>query len=192
LFIIPACFDIMGSTLQFIALTMIAASIYQMMRGTLVFIIAIMSIIFLARRLYRHHWSSLAVIFVGLAMVGATPLIFPDKDDDDEDNQALYVIIGICLIIFSQLFTGCHMITEEKLFHNYYLHPLRVVGWEGLWGVLIYTILLVILQFIPCHIDKVCPHGTIEDTPQAIREWTRNDGLWITTIVYVISVAAFN
>jgi len=84
------------------------------------------------------------------------------------------------------------MITEEKLFHNYYLHPLRVVGWEGLWGTLIYIILLLILQFIPCQNDDICPHGTVEDTPQAIREWGRNNGLWITTIIYVVSVASFN
>jgi len=92
---------------MFIALTMIAASIYQMMRGTLVFIIAFMSVIFLKRVLYRHHWTSLSVLFVGLALVGASPLIFPDKETKDDDhNNSLLVVLGIGLIIVAQFFTG--------------------------------------------------------------------------------------
>jgi drug/metabolite transporter (DMT)-like permease len=56
---IPACFDIMASTLMFVALTMIAASIYQMMRGLIVFVAAMLSILFLKRKYYRHHWMAL-------------------------------------------------------------------------------------------------------------------------------------
>ena len=142
---IPATFDFIGSSLMFIALTMIAASIYQMMRGCLVFIVAIFSVIFLKRKLYRHHWTSLAFILAGLIIVGASTLI--SKDDDS--NDATYkIILGISLIIIAQLFSGCHFIVEEKLFGNYYLHPLRLVGWEGLWGVLITSVALVIFQFI--------------------------------------------
>lgn len=191
---LPACFDIIGSSLMFLALTMIAASVYQMMRGVLVFIIAIMSVLFLKRTLYRHHWSSLFIILIGLILVGASPLIYPGKSDPDEDddNTVYEAILGISLIIVAQLFSGCHFVTEEKLFSNYYLHPLKVVGWEGCWGVIIYSILLVILQFIPCNSDEICPYGHLEDTPQALYEWSKNSGIWISTIFYVISVACFN
>jgi len=41
---IPAIFDICGSTLMFIALTMTAASVYQMMRGVIVVITAFMAV----------------------------------------------------------------------------------------------------------------------------------------------------
>jgi hypothetical protein len=41
---IPALFDICGSSLMFVALTMTAASIYQMMRGVIVVITAFMAI----------------------------------------------------------------------------------------------------------------------------------------------------
>ena len=189
---IPATFDITGSSLMFLALTLLAASIYQMMRGCLVFIIAIMSVLFLKRVLYRHHWTSLGVILVGLALVGASPLIYPTESDDDDDSTAMKVIVGIVLVIVAQFFTGCHMVTEEKLFHDYYLHPLKLVGWEGLWGILIYSCLLVIFQFIKCSNVDVCPHGTIENVPEALREWGLNSALWITTIFYIISVASFN
>lgn len=74
LFAIPAVFDIIASTLNNVALTMVAGSVYQMMRGLKIAITAFMSVIFLKRKLYRHHWSSVLVIFVGLVLVGVAVL----------------------------------------------------------------------------------------------------------------------
>jgi len=47
---LPAMFDICGSSLMFVALTMCAASVYQMMRGVIVVITALMAMFFLGRR----------------------------------------------------------------------------------------------------------------------------------------------
>jgi hypothetical protein len=55
-------------------------------------------------------------------------------------------------------------IVEEKLLGDYYLDPLKVVGLEGVWGVLMYAILLPIFQFIKCDIKSLCPYGVLEDT----------------------------
>jgi drug/metabolite transporter (DMT)-like permease len=72
---IPACFDIVASTLMNIALTMVAASVYQMLRGMIIIITAVMAIIFLKKKLFRHHWTSIGVIFIGVAMVGLAALL---------------------------------------------------------------------------------------------------------------------
>jgi drug/metabolite transporter (DMT)-like permease len=47
---IPAAFDFTASSLMFIALTMTPASVYQMMRGFVTVITALMSIIFLKKK----------------------------------------------------------------------------------------------------------------------------------------------
>ena len=47
---IPASLDFAGSTLMFIALTMVPASVYQMMRGFINVVTPILSIIFLKRK----------------------------------------------------------------------------------------------------------------------------------------------
>lgn len=39
-------------------------------------------------------------------------------------------------------------IVEEKLLGNYYLEPLYIVGWEGIWGACFYVAFLFIAQFI--------------------------------------------
>lgn len=47
---IPATCDFCGSSLMFIALTQCAASVYQMMRGIIVVITAILAVVFLGRK----------------------------------------------------------------------------------------------------------------------------------------------
>lgn len=81
--IIPALFDMTGSTLLFVSLTMISASVYQMLKGALVFIAAVYSIIFLRRKFYRHHWTAMTIVIMGVIIVGASPIIYPDPKTTD-------------------------------------------------------------------------------------------------------------
>lgn len=158
-------FDICGSTLMFIALTMCAASIYQMMRGIIVVITAGMAMIFLGRKQYCHHWSSLFTIVVGVFIVGLVGVTMSSKKDD-EDGGAQTKPLGIILLVIAQLFTGGQFVTEEKILAGYYLDPLLVVGLEGFWGCCYYAILLPIFQNIECD-GQLCPHGRLEDSKLA-------------------------
>lgn len=125
-----------------IALTMVAASVYQMLRGTIIIITAAMAIIFLKKKLYLHHWSSMAVIFIGVFLVGLAALVIKSSDEEGQDEETKP--LGLVLLVIAQLFTGSMFIVEEKLLGDYYLDPLKVVGLEGLWGVLMWAILLPI------------------------------------------------
>jgi drug/metabolite transporter (DMT)-like permease len=133
---IPAAFDIVGSSLMNVALTLIPASIYQMLRGMIIIVTSVMSIIFLNRKLFRHHWTSMAVIFTGVAMVGIAAILASKSEPVNP--------LGILLLLISQLFSGGLYIVEEKLLGDYYLDPLKVVGLEGLWGFIMCLIILPI------------------------------------------------
>jgi len=76
---IPALFDICGSSLMFVALTMTAASIYQMMSGVIVVITAFMAIQFLGKKQYAHHWVSLFSIVLGVFIVGLVGVMYSNK-----------------------------------------------------------------------------------------------------------------
>ena len=71
------------------------------------------------------------------------------------------------MLVIAQFFTGGMFIVEEKLLGDYYLDPLKVVGLEGLWGVIYYAILLPILQQIKCDNKQLCPYGSLEDSTRA-------------------------
>lgn len=95
---IPASCDVCGSTLMFVALTMVSPSVYQMMRGLIVVITALMSIVFLGKKQYRHHWTGIVLILTGVFIVGFASV----SGSSDSGTSAL----GLFLLIGSQCFVG--------------------------------------------------------------------------------------
>jgi hypothetical protein len=65
------------------------------------------------------------------------------------------------------------MVVEEKLLSGTQLDPLYVVGMEGLWGCLIFAILLPIFQNVQCT-GPLCHDGKLEDTIATFREMYQN------------------
>jgi drug/metabolite transporter (DMT)-like permease len=55
---------------MYMALTMVPASVFAMMRGMLVVITALLAMVFLGRKQYRHHWTSILFIVAGVFIVG--------------------------------------------------------------------------------------------------------------------------
>ena len=160
LLLIPACFDICGSTLMFVALTQCAASVYQMMRGIIVFITAGLAVSLLGEQRYIHHWMALVCIVAGVALVGVVSV----SDSGGKDGPTTPTsVLGIVLLLIAQVFTGGQFVTEEKLLGGYYLDPLFVVGCEGFWGCCYYAILLPIFQNVNCT-GQLCHDGKLEDT----------------------------
>ena len=193
---IPAIFDILASSLMFVALTRVAASVYQMMRGGIVVITAILSVLFLKRKQYRHHIFGILLILAGIVIVGVASVVFSKDDkksDDGEESEGGggTDALGIIMLIISQLFAGSLFIVEEKLLGNYYLHPLKVVGWEGIWGLTIYIILLIIFQQINCDM-ALCTHGKLEDTLFAFEQMGDNVVLVVLIVGGILSIAFFN
>ena len=81
---------------------MCAASVFQMMRGVIVVITAVMALVFLRKKQYAHHWISLFTIVLGVFIVGVVNIMASNK----EDSSSTTTITGICLLLLSQCFTG--------------------------------------------------------------------------------------
>lgn len=70
-------------------------------------------------------------------------MLFPmvvDSNSSASDN----LLVGATILIVGQVFGALSYIFEEKYLSEFDdAHPLIVVGWEGVWGTLIVTILLI-------------------------------------------------
>lgn len=87
---LPACCDIIGSTLMNVGLMLVAASIYQMTRGALVLFVGLFSVLFLKRKLFLYHWFSLVVVVLGVAIVGLADVLFGgDKQNKNHTSQGI-------------------------------------------------------------------------------------------------------
>jgi drug/metabolite transporter (DMT)-like permease len=56
------------------------ASVYQMLRGTLVLFAGMFTVVILRRRLFSHHWLGMVLITAGAALVGASSIIYAQDD----------------------------------------------------------------------------------------------------------------
>lgn len=62
--------NVIGSPLFYVGLSMVAGSVFQMMNGFQVVATAVLSMIFLKKKYYRHHWTAILFIVGGIALVG--------------------------------------------------------------------------------------------------------------------------
>ena len=64
----------------------------------------------------------------------------------------------------AQIITATQMVIEEKFVSGRNVSPLQAVGWEGLFGALILSTLLVPMYYIPTgHMIFDNPNGQMED-----------------------------
>lgn len=77
---IPVLFDLGATPLSMIGLSMVAASVYSMMRGMIVVFAAIMSILFLGKRYHRHHFFAISLVVSGIILVGLGAMLKQSED----------------------------------------------------------------------------------------------------------------
>ena len=209
---LPACCDITGTTLMNVGLLFVAASIYQMTRGALVLFVGLFSVIFLKRKLFAYHWFSLVIVVLGVGLVGLAGAIYSgDKqvaDPQDKidlkvvallardvvakaaDEDVVRTIVGIFLIAFAQIFTATQFVLEEWILENYALEPLKVVAWEGLFGLLVTVFLQIILHFT-AGVSKAGKYGYF-DAEEGYREIFTNRAIGISSLFIMVSIGGFN
>ncbi|UPK93174.1 hypothetical protein LCI18_004109 [Fusarium solani-melongenae] len=200
---LPAICDICGTTLMNAGLLMVAASIYQMTRGALVLFVGLFSVVFLKRHLRLFQWLSLVGVVLGVAVVGLAGALWPDEkpeqsmDGPGEDSvtdgglsDAARAVIGVLLIAGAQIFTATQFVLEEWILENSPIEPIRVVGWEGIFGFTVTVLAMVVL------------HAAIGSTPAGrygyfdmVEGWHQmigNKKILLSSILIMISIGGFN
>ena len=145
-FCITAFCDLMASTINTFGLTYLTTSMYQMMRGLELFFVCLWSKLFLKNPIYRHALLGIGTLIVGLSLVGVNSYIFRGENAQVAKNP----LVGIALMSTSQLFSSTEYVIQEKFIKHFEVHPFQLVGFEGLWGSCMYSILLIIFQFADC------------------------------------------
>lgn len=194
---LPACCDIAGTTLMNVGLLFVAASIYQMTRGALVLFVGLFSVWFLKRHLGLYKWFSLFVVVFGVAIVGVAGAI--TKDDkatpghqslhntstgavhaQKELSQAAMTVIGVLLIAGAQIFTATQFVLEERIMEKYAMEPIKVVGWEGVFGFLFTVIGMIILHL-------TIGTGYFNAT-EGLYQMTHNRAIAVSSVLIMISI----
>ncbi|CAH8444614.1 unnamed protein product [Heterobilharzia americana] len=185
IFLLPTCCDLLGSTLAGIGLLYIDASIWQMLRGSLIVFAGILSVIFLKRRLRYFQWTGIMITVIGLALVGSKS-VFSEHSIKTTVTQSA---IGLTLVLAGTFTSATQMIVEEVFLKNRGFHPLQAVGMEGIFGCLLMCgIVLPAIHYIPGN-DL---NGSYENVIDAIYQIGNDYILLGNCILYVFSIAFFN
>ncbi|CAL4135163.1 unnamed protein product, partial [Meganyctiphanes norvegica] len=188
IFYAPALCDMVATSTMYLGLTLTNASSFQMLRGSVIIFTGIFSMLFLGRRLRYFQWLGILFVMAGLVVVGLSDYLGSSKDGADIKN----VILGDALIIVAQVVTATQMVVEEKFLTKYNVPPLLAVGWEGVFGFITLSILLVPFYWTPAGMFSGNPRGVLEDVYDAIIQLKNNPELIAAISGNIISIAFFN
>lgn len=188
---LPAICDILGTTLMNVGLLLVAPSIYQMVRGALVLFVGLFSVIFLKRRLHLFQWLALGGVVAGVAIVGLAGALWPDKkaqigSNADGLSDASRAITGVVLIAGAQIFTATQFVLEEWMLEKSSIEPIRVVGWEGVFGFTVTTLTMVVLHLAVGR-TPAGQYGRF-DMVEGLRQMTTNRTILTTSILIMLSI----
>ncbi|KAH0564848.1 hypothetical protein GP486_001770 [Trichoglossum hirsutum] len=213
---LPASCDIVGTTLMNAGFLFVAASIYQMTRGALVLFVGLFSVAFLKRKLYLYQWLALLLAVLGVGIVGLAGVIYGDSEAEPDASPAVpsksnvdltilfiravgdqvsttarspaavQTIIGVFLIAGAQIFTAAQFVLEEWILENYALEPLKVVGWEGVFGFVVTIIGMFILHFLIGRTER--GRNGYFDAAEGWREVSQYRSVAVSSILIMISI----
>ena len=147
--IIPCLCDLFCTLLLLIAQIYITASIWQMLRGSVIVITAILKRYVLDHKLKRHMWFGVAIISLSMLVVAFASLAAPTSGDDDSTTVSSDPRIGVTLVLVGCLAQGVQYVFEEKVMaSDDPAPPLVVIGMEGLWGTVLSIFLIYPLAYM--------------------------------------------
>lgn len=185
----PACCDLLATSLMNIGLLYIQASVWQMLRGSMVLFSSIFCAFILKRPHYAYMWWSVLLIIVALSVVGIAAVCSTGVGKAGVTQGQ--VIMAICLTVGSQLIQASQIVVEDFLLHDMTASPILIVGLEGLWGTIItMAVFLPIIQNIGSVKDE--GNGVHEDSIDTLIMIGNDTTLLVWVILYVIFILLYN
>mmetsp|Transcript_27339 Transcript_27339/g.38539 ORF Transcript_27339/g.38539 Transcript_27339/m.38539 type:complete len:369 (-) Transcript_27339:79-1185(-) len=186
IFLLPAACDMVASSAMTVGLTWTYPSVYQMLRGSVMICTGIFSVVFLKRKLKLYHWLGMLSVLSGLVLVGVASVLQGGSSSD-----APHPLWGDIIIVAAQLIVATQMVVEEKFIGKYEVPPLLVVGWEGVFGSVMLSTLLIPMYFLPA-VESNDAGNHFENTPDAFVQMSNSWIISASLVGSIFSIAFFN
>ena len=207
---IPGFLDTCSTGLANIGLILLPASIYQMLKGSLIIMTFLMSKFIVKNKHTCDHYVAIPVSTTGVALVGLSAYLNAGEKSDDAGNfsDAKTTLLGIVLMVIAMFILSIQFCFDEHFMRKYSCHPLICIGYEGIFGFFINLLLCIIFYFIKCgsYEDKQEPPYFVknmctgdndnvwrpENIVFAYRQLINNSLLSILVPITIIFMASFN
>ena len=207
---IPGFLDTCSTGLANIGLILLPASIYQMLKGSLIIMTFLMSKFIVKNKHTWDHYVAIPVSTTGVVLVGLSAYLNADEKSEDGGNfsDAKTTLLGIVLMVIAMFILSIQFCFDEHFMRKYSCHPLICIGYEGIFGFFINLLLCIIFYFIKCgsYEDKEEPPYFVKNMctgdndnvwrPEniifAFRQLINNSLLSILVPITIIFMASFN
>jgi hypothetical protein len=156
-------------------------------------------VLFLGRKQYLFHWIGVTLVAIGSALVGLAAVVSTNTAQNADYPHAM---TGNIIIIVAQVIVASQMVIEERLVSGYKIPALEVVGFEGIFGLTLLSIALVVMYFVSMpevfcpaktgKCDVPCDTAHFEDSVDAFLQIGNSGIIAIATVGNVVSIAGFN
>eukprot|EP01086_Lenisia_limosa_P006097 TRINITY_DN2455_c0_g1_i2.p1 TRINITY_DN2455_c0_g1~~TRINITY_DN2455_c0_g1_i2.p1 ORF type:complete len:340 (-),score=77.25 TRINITY_DN2455_c0_g1_i2:218-1237(-) len=189
IFTLFALCDLTGTTLSGIGLLWVDASVFQMLRGSLIVFAALLRRIFRKKKLHAYQIVGLFTVVFSLTLVGYASILDSQSDSDGEDTDSFKTGLAEFLIVFGMLANAIQMVLEEVYVTSGGYHPVQVVGLEGVSGfVLAVCIALPLCYYIPGD-----SHGNhYENALKGIEILSQYKMILFLMVLYILSISLYN
>jgi len=152
-----------------------------MLKVFIVLFTALISYVMFNRRFSKLQITGICCVITGLLLVGFSNI------HSYNAKFAPQPILGNTLVILAQFFLAGMFVYEEKILKEYGVHVFEIVGWEGVWGMLLSMIFLVAFYLIPGH-----DMGSFENPIQAISQMMHSAPIVISVMCAILVIGPFN
>lgn len=164
-----------------------------MLRGGVIAFTTLLSKIFLKREVHSHHLLGIMVCILGFILVGVATIVKTSDSGSDDGKSAGAVLMGIIMVVASLLVQAGQFVYEEVLLSKYEVPPQRMVGIEGMFGLIFLFNWTMIFSFIKCPSNDICDiRGYFEDPATGLHQLFTTPGLLFWSGVTICSIMLFN
>lgn len=185
---IPATFDLAATGLMLWGLLLMSSSIYQMLRGSMIIFAAIIRVTVFKHKLSVPHWLGVAICVAGVTSVGCSNVLNSGFKQPGKTITAAESSFGVFLVIFAQILQASQLVAEEKFMKEVKLPPLQIVGYEGLWGLIEFFVLVFPLMQVMPGSDN----GHFEDSYESFYCVSQSRELQLLILIYIFSCSSLN
>lgn len=163
-----------------------------MLRGGVIAFTCLLSKIFLKRDVFSHHLLGIFVCIIGFVLVGLATVVKSDSSADSEKSAGA-VILGIIMVAASLFVQAGQFVYEEVLMSKYEVPAQRMVGIEGMFGLIFLFNWTMIFSFIKCPSNEMCDiRGYFEDPATGLNQLLNTPGIMVWSLVTICSIMLFN
>ena len=168
---VPSALDMISTVMSVFGSPWISLSLAFIFKGARVVFSALLTVLLLKRRLYAYHWTGVVLCIAGL-IVAASSQLFSEPS----------TFVGVLLVLGSEMFKGMRIVVEERFMKTNKLDPCFLVGIEGLYGSLVFTVTLLVVWLAIGGSDG----GSFENLQDTIFRISNSAGLIALFCVYPI------